>query len=330
MKSLSDVKSCFFYIEDSSDIAHFNYLKSKNDCLVVNYNTLIHENLSSFTHLIVYECLKNAILFNHKENFFESCQKLNIRYIEFESYKINLYGLSNIEMERAIICSQRVANNTFLVEYIETELGIKLITRNYEYITMENRLNNLIICNADFLVNEKVGIIFQECSQFLNYFEEEINLFFKKLVNFRFNLTNLFIILTYSETKESNFKFLNHQNISRFLKFCKDSNQNHSSFLLNPIFAQDLESIKYFLKKILDNFLHEGNFLNFTNEPTLEEQFLVSLGCFNSIDAQLILQSCSLTDLVSFDFDKFKAKFEFIDNEKIEFFLKILELNEDK
>lgn len=332
MKLLNSVKTCIFYIDTHSNLVEFESLKSKFDCLIINYYT-VFENLTKFTHLIIYENLSNRESLKINQNYLEFCEKLNIKYVEFEKYKTSFYvesnRLPNNEMIRTVLCSQNVAKNTFLIDFFEIELGIRLITRNYEHITIQNNLNNLYISNADLLVNEKVGIVFQESLFFMNFFEEELYLFFRKIFNFRLSLSNLFIIFIHSEIIESNIANLtNHQNFLRFLKFCKDSNQNNLKFKLNAFFVEDLENLKDILKKILIIFQPNNNCIKFSHEPTLEEIFLISLGCFNSFDAQLILQTCSITDLISMNLNELKMKFNFIENEKIEHFFNILELNE--
>lgn len=333
MKSLNSVKTYIFYIDLYSKLTEFESLISKYDCLIINYY-MVFEKLSKFTHLILYENLSNIQSLSTNQNYFELCKKLNIKYVEFEKYKTSFHLENNIgnfnnEMIRTILCSQNVAKNTFLIEFFEIEMGIRLITRNYEFIILQNNLNNSFISNADLLINENVGIVFQESSFFINYFEEELNLFLKKIFNFRFNLENLFVIFTHSEIRESNItNFSNHQNFLRFLKFCKDSNQNNSKFKLNALLIENLESLKNILKRIIKIFQPKFN-LKITNEPTLDEIFLVSLGCFNAFDAQSILQTCSITDLISMNLSEFKLKFNFIDSEKIKHFFNILEVNED-
>ncbi|RNA26752.1 amiloride-sensitive sodium channel subunit beta [Brachionus plicatilis] len=243
MRSLTHIKTCIIHTDSHYTLSDFENLKSNNDCLIVDYHTSLFDKLSEFTHLIMYEQLGET---GSVKNNLELCAKLNIKYVEFEKYNINFFdeiehNLTENDKFRTVICSERVANNTFLVELIEIEQGIKLVTRNYEYIAAENNLNNSFICNADILVNENVGIVFQECSHFMNYFEDEINLFFTKIVNFRLSLVNLFVIFTFSDTIESNFNFVN-------------LNGNSSNFKLGPLFLGDFEKLRILLKKIFENF----------------------------------------------------------------------------
>ncbi|CAF0848348.1 unnamed protein product [Brachionus calyciflorus] len=336
IQSMTSLRTTTYVLKSNIHSNQFEFFKSIStyDVLIINNNVQLYDKILDFTHIIAYEPLKayNDSVQKEINKLYDECSKKSIKLVNFDEYKIEFEPRKILDKQlqenaedlnekmKILIVSSKAANDPFLVDILEYEMGLKLYVRDYGSICNENNLDTNYICDADILIDEQTGVIFQDGDLFQNFFEDEFNFLIKKLLSFKFSLRNLFLVFLSHNLKT------NHQNYAKIFKFFKDHNQKSQYFKLQIFLAKGYENLKIFMEKILSvDCEQNSNKFNFCENPSLDEIFLLSLGCFNSYNAQVMLFDNNLTDLITMNIDDFIHKFNFIDRSTAQLFFNLID-----
>lgn len=268
------------------------------------------------------------------------CQKFKINYIEFESYRLDLESKDLLENEsnqsplncgKQLIVSNRVAGHSDLVDLIEFRMGFSIFERDYDSMITQYQLNKAFICDADILIDEQTGIIFQDIGQFLNFGEQQFISLLTRISRFKFNLKFLYIFLipSYQEVSKDFEEITSNPNYVKLAKFSMGNNQTEICFKLKQILISNFDNLEIYLKNIYSesekrrkNAKYDWPMLSF--KPTKDEMFLISLGCLNSFSAQYLLSRHKLTDIFEMKLEEFVIRFPLIETFNAKLFFDII------
>ena len=292
-----------FMFSHKSNIASFeNHLKSTFfDCLIVNNNIKLSDYVNYFTDVIIYEKQHGVMneMIEMKLNFLkDKCEKNQINYLEFDSYKIDLdlmdslidmsdYINENIMLKRQLIVSKTVIESSFLVTLLESDMKFTLFERSFNQ-------------HVDLLLSESTGIILFDRNEDFYLNQLKIEQLFESLNKSKFNLKFLFLII-YANNSESynntNFK-CNDSKFMNLFNFCKESNKEIGfKIKLIQLYGNDKSYLIDCIEEIYSFCLSKRQSISLCSfpkldlEPTKEELELVKMPFFNSFSAHYVLQS---------------------------------------
>lgn len=348
------IKSLVKYIQESTNLKIYaceqetdqtNKILNESDGLLVLFNFKLNKYIKNVTNLIVYDYpqMNDSLECKQIETIRNLCYLNQINYIQFETYIaeesirnqliLNLNTLKPLvvnnpnELIRQIIVSPKLLNNSDFIEWFEYKLNYELIERNVDYIANEFEIKKELLCSADILIDEFTGISILDLDKFIYLNETDLNNQIK-LVKFKIDLLYL-IFSPFNKNSKTNLLSIYISGIYvRLIKFCNELNKKSNEFKIKPIFLSKSDQLVSTIDRICSfTFQNErlcGNKNSLSRTITNQEAFLLSLGCFNSYNAQRILSFFELIDIINLnDYDQIKH-FSVMSQKKFNLLYKIL------
>ena len=314
---------------------------SAYDCLIINHNIQFYSYLPNFkAAVIVYEPLKfNYLTENGQDQTPRSiCDKFNIDYVEFDEYslesRLNLCLVGNHEFKSTqLIVSPSILTKNELVTFLEGELKIDLIARDYDLI--QNQLDLLsekeqkirTLCDVDILFDEQCGLILIdfETYKYNNKQDKENRWLLKRIHRCQNSLQILYLVIL-----DLNGEFSLQTTLSDLDKELRKFKKFKISNEFNLLLLNNQDNLKELLANIMKTRIKQRKFFALSYPPLSEkinenELFLISSGFFNSFSAQYILSLIHLKELAdTLCSGEFSQRFPLIASEKANLFMKML------
>ena len=315
------------------------------DCLIANNHILIYEHLKHFTHLIIYDPLhfhnetSQALAVKKKlKPLRELCATQHITYAEFKPYKVqeNLLEFSRSHLDtnwydRRLIVSPLVTENSDLIELFETKLNFSLIERNYEQIAYKFNILDFTLPDVDILVDCSTGCLLLDASR-LDLCSEDDSIL-HRIESFKNKLKYLYIIFVPLGPPPKNLTG-NHLFYIKINKFCHQINKNNCGLHVKLIDLVQLKCFEQVFQQLYETAMslnptqtrHLGLKLNCSIEPTREEIFLLSAGCFNAFQVNYLLSVHKLLDIIKMSKSALLAAFDeqLVDHHCLDLFSQML------
>ena len=325
---LSETKLKCARFSFSESLNPHDKLLNNQDCLIANNHILIYEHLKQFTHIIIYDPLhfhnetSQALVVKKLKPLRDLCATQHIAYAEFKPYKLqeNLLEFSRSQLDtnwygRRLIVSCLITENSDLIELLETKLNFSLIERNYEKIAYKFNILDFTLPDVDILLDCSTGCLMLDTSRLDLYSKDDSIL--HRIESFKNKLKFLYIIFVPLGQPPKNLTS-NHLFYIKMNKFCHRINKINCGLLVKLINLVQFNYFEQVFQQLYDTAMslnptqtrNLGLRLNCSIEPTKEEIFLLSAGCFNAFQVSYMLSVHKLLDLIKMSKSALLATFD--------------------
>jgi hypothetical protein len=290
------------------------------DCLIVNHNVGIYEYAQNFQSVIAYD--KSETPENEANQLKEICSRFDIEYIEFEVYKFEsrLAVANDVkirEMENyQIIVTSKILRISHLVEFLETNMNIELIKRDYSifdklFKSSQKQLTRQI-CDVDVLFDEISGLVLVDISAFFWNGEFNTEWLTDKISHYRYSLQTVYVVISGLNGHLSSTDQLKLTDVDRILRDFKKSlfwtQESDNSFDVKLVILEDETSLTKLIVNIIRSRREERKnyelaYPNLSETMSEDEFLLISSGCFNSFSAQYVLSKTNLVDFLDYAYN---------------------------
>jgi hypothetical protein len=313
------------------------------NCLIVNHNVQLYQYIPNFRAVIVYD--KVECLPDKTHGVKEACVKCKVDYIEFDFYTIESKLLVESEtLDDQMTNSQLLVSSkiwsTELVEFMENELFLSLITRDYGKIENKLGLNddtcNSMICDVDILFDELTGLVFFSRDMFYPNGQFSDGWLLDKLGRYKCSLQLLYVVIYEPSGCLSNGRKPDLCDLDQDLRDLKKSvfwsGKSEHSFDFKILILENFDNLKKLVVNILRSSREKRKQLALAY-PVLseitqnDELFLISSGFFNSFSAQYVLQRCTLVQIAElYQNNEFAVRYPVIRPEHVHMYFKMLRM----
>ncbi|GAB1605327.1 uncharacterized protein LOC115222320, partial [Argonauta hians] len=290
---------------------YYNLVNSDSDIVVIEEELIDqHFPWNKFSLSIQYEHNKSSL------GFFKACQQHNITWFTLQTTQSGEYknnygnnpGLSNITIK--VIVSESLTVNKLLLQLLETRYNIVAIGMMFDQI-----IPSKVFQHVDIIIDQENSIVFCTSSHLE---EKALLLLVFRLIGISLKYCSCYILITADETNESlNSSF---KNLSKLIASLTNLNSN-GDCKFKIFISRGIEQTAVFIRKLCELCLLRSSKDSrkewisrewLKEDISLQEKLLICCPYINIFNAQLMLKSHSLKQLMEMSSEQFSTEYSSI------------------